>query len=148
MTMGQWIEQLVKERYKTAKALADAIGISDSGLSKAIKNGTMEVENCLRLAWETGTPAPVIFAMAGKDDVNRLIESLYGSGAAAEVIEGTKTLRLFNSLERPAQLGIANLMQALRTSKAASDRRELTREPTSEPRLGRKGPGTGKHSAR
>lgn len=83
VTLHDWIDTLVAERYKTTRALATAIGMTESGFSRAVKAGTFEVENCLRLALETGAPAADVFTMAGKGHVNALIERLYGPGRPA-----------------------------------------------------------------
>ena len=76
--MQEWVSGLVRDRYKTVGRLAKAIGMTDSGFGRAVEKGTLQVENCLRLAKETGTPAPEVFKLAGKSDVNDLITQLYG----------------------------------------------------------------------
>lgn len=76
--MREWITGLVATRYKTEGAVARAIGMTESGFSRAVKAGTFDVENCLKLAHATREPAPKVFELAGKSDVDLLIQHLYG----------------------------------------------------------------------
>lgn len=66
--------------FKTQKAMADALKIDPSHLSKAINTGEFpfNVENCLRLAQISGEPPSDILRAANKGEVADLIESLYG----------------------------------------------------------------------
>lgn len=78
------LQRLLKKlipKYGTQSALAGAIGISDSGLTKVLKKGTggtLSVLNCLRLAKVAGLPASQILRMAEKPEVAQLIDELYG----------------------------------------------------------------------
>lgn len=97
--MSQWIDRLVKERYKTYGALAKAIGMTESGFSRAAKAGTFEVENCLRLADVTGESAAAVLRMAGKEQIHELIERLYGKAHKPKDAKAIKAFDLFSELE-------------------------------------------------
>jgi hypothetical protein len=81
--MQEWISGLVRDRYKTVSELAKVIGMTDSGFSRAARAGTFDVENCLKLAHETGQSPAVVFEIAGKAQINALIEQLYGKARPA-----------------------------------------------------------------
>lgn len=99
--MQDWIKRLVTEKYQTYGALAKAIGMTDSGFSRAAKAGTFDLENCLRLANETGESAATVLTMAGKVDANELIEKLYGRAKAARDPDAAKAHDLMAGVRDP-----------------------------------------------
>lgn len=109
--MREWIDGLVKDRYKTDAALAKAIGMTESGFSRAVKAGTFEIENCLRLADETGASAADVLQMAGKSQVHTLIERLYGKAQKSKDADAVKAFDLFSELE--SDLGREGLLMIL-----------------------------------
>lgn len=70
----------IAESFDSQDALARAIGINGSRLSRAINVGDFpfNVENCLRLAKISGESPSEILRAAGKKDIANLLESLYG----------------------------------------------------------------------
>lgn len=123
MTMREWINELVKTRYKTVAALAKAIGMTESGFSRAMKAGTFEVDNCLRLADETGASAASVLRMANKAQVNDLIERLYGKAHGAKNPDAAKAADLMGKIVDPqAREGLLMMMRGyLKAQKAAQD---------------------------
>lgn len=120
--MREWIDQLVKDRYKNAKELATKVGMTESGFSRGVKAGTFEVENCLRLAQETGMPASDIFAMAGKSDIHELIAALYGKPHGPRDAEATKVATLFSQVrDREAREGFAMMLRGYVKAQKVSD---------------------------
>lgn len=100
MEFRAWIEELIEKRYGgVATRLAGAIGMSVSAFQRSSREGTLSLENLLRLAEETGEPAPNVLEMAGKGEIAALIFRLYG--------EPTRP-----TLSRPA-LQFAELFDAL-----------------------------------
>lgn len=78
------LQTLIDTTYGTQDALAKAIGISPSRISRVLKNpDSLSVENCLKLAKVTGLAPDEIFRAAGKSEVNALIRELYGDAASA-----------------------------------------------------------------
>lgn len=76
------LRTLIETKYGTQDALARAIGISPSRISRVLKNTySLSVENCLKLAKETGLPPAEILRAAGKPDIHNLIKDLYGDDA-------------------------------------------------------------------
>lgn len=119
--LREWIEQLIRERYRTVATLARAIGMTESGFSRAVKAGTFEVENCLRLADETGESAATVLQMAGKPQVNALIEKLYGRAKEARDPDAAKAAEMMAKIEDgQAREGLLLMMRGyLRAQKAA-----------------------------
>lgn len=70
----------IAQRYPSRSALAQALRITPSRLSRALNTGDfpLNVSNCLRLAKLSGESATEILRAAGKGDVAELIEGLYG----------------------------------------------------------------------
>lgn len=110
--LRQWIERLIHERYGTATKLADALQMSVSAFSRSTKAGTLSTENLLRLAIETGEPAPAVFAMAGKADVNALIVQLYGAPAVITDAETMRLATLIASLSPESRDALTKLVEA------------------------------------
>lgn len=76
------LQSLITTTYGTQDALAKAIGISPSRISRVLKNpDSLAVANCLRLAKVTGLPPDEIFRAAGKSEIAELIHDLYGPAA-------------------------------------------------------------------
>jgi hypothetical protein len=108
--MRDWIDRLVRERYRTVGALAKAIGMTESGFSRAAKAGTFDVENCLRLALETGEAPGVVFELAGKGHVHHLLVQLYGKSATGPQVKATKLYATFSACDERLQTLIEGLM--------------------------------------
>lgn len=99
------LQSLIDTTYGTQDALAKAIGISPSRISRVLKNpDSLAVANCLRLAKVTGLSPDEIFRAAGKTEIAELIHELYGPAATpsgrervlAEMSE--ETLQTFRNL--------------------------------------------------
>lgn len=73
------LKTLIDTKYGTQDALAKAIGISPSRISRVLKKpDSLSVENCLKLAKETGLAPAEILRAAGKVEIHSLIKELYG----------------------------------------------------------------------
>lgn len=80
LDLRELLQSLIDTIYGTQDALAKAIGISPSRISRVLKNpDSLAVENCLRLAKATGISPDEIFRAAGKSEIARLIQELYGA---------------------------------------------------------------------
>lgn len=121
MTLREWIERLVSDRYKTTAALAKAIGMTESGFSRAAKAGTFDVENCLRLAEETGESAEVVLTMAGKGQVSDLIQTLYGKARGATDPDAAKAAAMMAQIvDSEARQGFLQMMRGYLKAQAAA----------------------------
>jgi hypothetical protein len=79
--LEQYVDRLVKTKYGTAGRLAAKIGMSLSAFSRGVnEEGTLSVENCLRLADEVGDKAAKILRLAGKPHVADVVERITGAG--------------------------------------------------------------------
>jgi transcriptional regulator with XRE-family HTH domain len=73
-----FIARLTKQ-HGTARALAEAIDMSESAFSRGVRlEGTLSIENCLRLAKWAGEDPSYVLRLAGKETIAILIEELYG----------------------------------------------------------------------
>jgi transcriptional regulator with XRE-family HTH domain len=74
--------QRIAGAYPTHRALAKAIGVTPSRLSRAMSGSggdvPFNIENCLKLASVSGESPSEILRAAGKGNVADLIESVYG----------------------------------------------------------------------
>jgi hypothetical protein len=117
----RWID-----RYGTAQALADAIDMSLSAFSRGVRNaGTLGVESLLRLAEQTGEDPSKVLRIAGKGDVARLIEQLYGRHS--QFIRPSRKerdfLALWNALGTDAQKPLMALIDRLSADNSKGLRR-------------------------
>jgi hypothetical protein len=129
--MREWINGLVKSRYKTVAALAKAIGMTESGFSRAMKAGTFEAENCLLLAYETGAAPGDVLTMAGKAQLHQLIEKLYGKARPEMAPDVAKACDLMSKIEDPqAREGFLMMMRGYLTQQAAASGRAHPRQAT------------------
>lgn len=97
-----WVEGLIETRYAgVATRLADALGMSISAFQRSTRMGTLSVENLLRLAEETGTPAADVLRLGEKAELADLIERLFGPSAKPEEYSKTarEVARLYDRLE-------------------------------------------------
>ncbi len=105
--LREWVETLVRDRYKTVRSLAEAIGMTESGFSRAVKAGTFDVENCLKLANETGESAATVLQIAGKEQIHELIEKLYGKARKPKDAEAVTAYEKFAELKSvPGREGV------------------------------------------
>jgi hypothetical protein len=101
------------KRFPSRQALARALGINGSRLSRAINTGDFpfNVKNCLKLAQVSGESPSMILRTAGKDDVATLIESLYGDQQTADV----RRLLTLDDDERDIILGLLRKFEKTKT---------------------------------
>ena len=76
--LEDFVNQQIKLRFRTAAGLARRLGITHTTLSRGIRAGTFEVENLLRLAQVTNTPASEVLRLGQKHAFADLLEELYG----------------------------------------------------------------------
>lgn len=108
---SSFIAELVR-RYGTAHRLSEAIGMSLSAFSRGVRNeGTLSVENCLRLAEETGEPPSKVLRLASKGQVADLIERLYARVPMKEA--DREILFLWQNLDSEADRALRTLLRAL-----------------------------------
>ncbi|HYM24969.1 MAG TPA: hypothetical protein VEU08_17250 [Vicinamibacterales bacterium] len=67
-----------KSKFQNSMNLAKMMGITFSGLLRAMKTGTMSTENCLRLAEVLGEDPPAVLRLAKKPKVAEQIERMFG----------------------------------------------------------------------
>lgn len=124
MTLLEFVDRLVADKYQTAQRLSEAIGMTPSGFSRGVRSGTLTAENLLRLASETGVPASEVLAIGGKADVADMIERLYGKAAAAPPSGDLRTIaELWPALPVALQSALLLVMRHLAKQGAPARRR-------------------------
>jgi len=96
-----WVETLITERYaKVASRLSDKLEMSVSAFQRSTRNGTLSIENLLRLAEETGESASRVLRMGGKGALADQLERLYGAVPTASLSkDGREVAQLFDRVE-------------------------------------------------
>ncbi len=76
------IATLIRVRYHTAQAVADAIGMSLSALTRGVRDhGTLSTAHCLRLAEAAGSDPAHVLRLAQKADAAAVLDRVYGKPA-------------------------------------------------------------------
>lgn len=107
--LASWIEGL-RPRFGTMREIAEQIGMSESGLVRGVKRGTLGLENLLDLARVAEEHPSKVLRLAGKERAAELIEVLYGPGADSLKSSERKLLDAWRDAKdddaRAAALGI------------------------------------------
>jgi len=80
------------------RAVAERIGMSESGFVRGAKRGTLSAENLLALAEAHDEHPAKVLRLAGKDDLAALIERLYGPGLDALTSSQREVLGLWEQI--------------------------------------------------
>lgn len=73
----RFVEGVIADRYRTASALAEAVGMSLSAFQRGVKAGSLGVDKCLVLAERAGVHPSEVLRLAGKGETAAIIERLY-----------------------------------------------------------------------
>lgn len=132
--LRQWVDELIKERYAgVASRLADALGMSVSAFQRSTRDGgTLSLENLLKLAEQTGTPASKVLRLGGKAEQADLIERLYGEPNGLSK-DATTVAHAFDSLSGEARTVILAVVRAgkLLRSESGTESTGVRRSDTS-----------------
>jgi hypothetical protein len=90
----EWIEQL-RAKQGTMRAVAERIGMSESGFVRGAKRGTLSAENLLALAETNDEPPSRVLRLAGKGGLADAIERLYGPGTDSLTASQRELLELW-----------------------------------------------------
>jgi transcriptional regulator with XRE-family HTH domain len=99
------LREVLEDTFAGRQAsMAAAVGLTQSHLSRALRDGkNFGVENCLRLALETGRSAGDILRAAGKLEVADLLEQLYGPPRKAQSPLAAKAMARIEQLDAEHQ---------------------------------------------
>lgn len=72
---------LEAELFKNRGEVANAIGMTDSGFSRAVNDeGKLSIGGCLKLAVKLGDDPRRILRVAGRSDIARILDRIYHEG--------------------------------------------------------------------
>ncbi len=74
----RFVQDLIRDRYGTAQAVADAVGMSLSAFARGVRHGTLSEGNLIRLAEVAGVDPARLLRLADKADVADGLDRLYG----------------------------------------------------------------------
>ena len=113
----RFVDRLILDRFGTANALAEAIGMSASAFSHGVREeGTLSVENCLRLADATGERPSVILKLARKPEMAALSDRLFGGRMTLSRRE-KELIQTWRELDEDARNAHETLMQITKQQK-------------------------------
>lgn len=105
--------EVLRQRFGTVRAVAERIGISESGLVRGSKErGTLSVEHLLALAELADTPASEVLRISGKAAVADRLERLFGTGAAALTSSQRELLDVWGQIDDDHQPTALRTMRA------------------------------------
>lgn len=111
LTFQVWVEEVIRDRFGTATALAKAVGMELSPFTRGVSAGTLNVANLLKLAKVTEERPSTVLRLAGKEALAALIEEMYGSDAISAA-ERT-LLRRWRKLDREEREAFSILISDL-----------------------------------
>jgi hypothetical protein len=94
----RWLD-LLRDRFGTYRAIAERLGVTESGMLRGAKAGSLSVENLLNLARLAEEHPSKVLRMGNKSDVADLIEQLYGPGREALTARQLEVLDLFEQVK-------------------------------------------------
>jgi hypothetical protein len=122
-TLEQYVERLVK-KHGTMGRVAAMIGMSLSAFSRGVQEeGTLSVENCLRLADAVGGNAGMILRLAGKPHVAEVMDRLAGSSIETLDKEERDLIYQWKTIDPDLQDLIKRTVAAFALQSQASKRR-------------------------
>lgn len=132
----QKLLQDISAQFPTTLAMAKAIGVNASRLSRALNGDSYPFDalRCLRMAHATGRNATQILRAAGKGELADLIERLYGDASKKSMnAEQSALLENFNRADRQSQHALLTLAQNVQ-KEPQSQRTGEANEPTKKRR--------------
>jgi plasmid maintenance system antidote protein VapI len=117
----RYVDRLIKTRYGTASALALAIGMSQSAFCRGVREeGTLSVENCLRLAEAIGERPGVILRLVHRDEMAVIADRLFGTTKNTLTRREREHLALWRTVDPIAHDAIDALLQTRADAAPAS----------------------------
>lgn len=113
--LSEFVDHLIKTRYRTAHALASAIAMTESAFSRAVRTeGTLADGNCIKLARLTGELPSTVLQKAGRpQDVIDAAVRLEGKTLSGREKELLKLWRGADPKVQAAQLVILNAAKVI-----------------------------------
>jgi hypothetical protein len=91
----EWIVGL-RERFGTYRAMAEGLGMTESGFLRGAKRGTLSVENLLGLSHLVGERPDTVLRLADKSEAADLLLRLYGPGRESLTARQQEILALWD----------------------------------------------------
>lgn len=133
--LAVFIDSKIPRPYKSRRALAQAIGMSDSGFSRAVKDpkGNLTTDQCLRLARELRVEFSTLLRLSGRHELADVAEDAHtrtvvpGEHLSYEEREVVQTWRNASALIQDMIRGLGALGQdvtrAVQTSRTEPAKR-------------------------
>lgn len=104
MTFRMLLKRLQKQHYPSVRAMAAALEVKPSQLSRAmgVRGQPFDVRGCLRLARATGADPGEVLRAAGKADIADLVEQLFGTAPPLLTPEQQDVLTALAAIGDPA----------------------------------------------
>lgn len=136
VTFQTWIAELISRRFRTATALAAAIGMELSPFTRGVSAGTLNLLNLLKLSKAAGEHPSKVLRLARKDYEAQLLEELYGTPNEAPLSPAHRELiAVWDGIPSDVQEHFAVLLRHARS--VAQGQRERT-GPATEGRTQRR----------
>jgi hypothetical protein len=129
VTFRTLLRRIQKTHFGTVRAFAKALKIAPSHLSRAMgaHGQPFDIRACLRLAQVTGESPTTILRAAGKGDLAKLIEELYGAPPPLLTVPQRELLEAWDRMPEPARQALFVLA---REAGGVAGPRGGTTEPT------------------
>jgi hypothetical protein len=126
--LAQFVDGLVPRQFPTKGALAEAIGMTDSGFSRAVQDdGTLTVEQCLRLAMVLREDFPAILRTAGREALAGLVTQSFRRSEEQLSRRETELVRLWRSATVVEQQAVFSVLAVVVDTRARTARSGLPR---------------------
>ena len=111
MTFQAWVAELIDQRFGTATALANQIGMQLSPFTRGVALGKLNLVNLLKLARVADEHPSMVLRLAGKGAEADLIEAVYGSATEAITDSEREVLDHFRQLSQTARVSWLTFMR-------------------------------------
>lgn len=121
-TFGELVDRLVRDRFGTAAALAEAINLSHSAFSRGVHAGTLSTLNLLRLAAAAELSPSEVLRSAKKGDIADLIETLYGAPKRVHDETAQRVLAMLEGLSAEQRAALEAMLRAFKATEEGPPR--------------------------
>lgn len=133
-----WVEATLIPRYDTVRAIAELIDMSESGLGRGLKKGTLSVQKLLQLALATEEPPAAVLRAAGKNEEADLLDQLYGASTDALTSSQREVLQLWATIDKADRPHVIFVLQRAAAPALSAEDADDVRRFLEVPEAGRR----------